>query len=892
MILSWLYKLSKGFSGRKAGKPARPSFMANGKGRTLFISSLNLLYSHLERVTGFVILGLAVLLSVLIVPSAVLSSPVQADKIINKATLSTTGYIKSGSASVTVTIVIRTPATIEALVYAPELSGADKVNVSTTAYRTGGSSTDSFVNLSAPVPVGSTTPLDLSNPLPLSKTELMHQGEPLFIRVTDLDQNLDSSVAETVIVTIRNPANGDIEGIRLTETGPNTGIFVGYVFTSNAPVTNYNGTISAKEGDILYINYVDVADGSDTSMTTVMVDPLGIVFDTTTGLPINGAKVTIIDNATGKPAVVFGDDGVSTFPATITSGGTATDSSGRVYSLPDGGFRFPFVLPGSYQFKITPPPGYAFPSIVTTEIIQTLPGAPFKVVTGSRGETFVLNPGPSIRIDIPLDPAPVELWLQKSAGKDSAGYGDFIPYLLTVTNNSKWIAASGVQVTDILPIGFRYRKGSARSNGVPAGDPAISTDGRTLIFNVGAMEKSGSATIDYVAEVTAGTRLGEAINNAIAFAATGEKSNKAHVTVKIRDDLMRTRSVLMGRVTTGDCGDKTGEGTDGVEGVRIYLEDGTFVISDKRGMFHFEGVRAGLHVVQMDLDSLPEGYEPFACTQNSRFAGRAFSQFVETQGGALWRTDFHVRSKVKVSGKAPPLKGEIVLEMANVLEKENIAYKVSVRGNTLPVGAARLNIILPEGVVYKKGSSKMDGAEIADPSEKEKTRLVFQLNDLPAGQRREITFRATPSGDAKTGILVTQAYLAAESEAKSEIVTPPAETIIQMEKNEKISQMPDIVLRPHFPVRGAELNAEDRGKLDELAQSLSGVRVEKIQVAGYTDNMPIAPRNRIEFADNQALSLARARSVGRYLMDKLKLPPEKMIIEGKGSEKPIADNSY
>jgi uncharacterized repeat protein (TIGR01451 family) len=847
---------------------------------------------------------LAILLAHLIIPSAAFSGAVQGDKIINNATITTNGHIKEIIASVTVSIVIRTQSAIEALIYSPALAGADRVNVSTTAYRTGSSATDSFVNLSAPVPVGTTTSIDLSNPVPLAPSGQIHQGEPLYIRVTDQDQNLNSTVVETLIVTIKNPANSDIEVVRLTETGPNTGVFVGYVFTANTSVTAYNGTISAKEGDILYISYVDVADSTDTSMTTVLVDPVSIVFDAVTGLPINGAKVTIIDDATGKTAVVLGDDGVSTFPSEVTSGANVTDSSGRVYTVPAGGFRFPFVFPGSYKYNVTPPSGYAFPSIITKDIIQTLPGAPFRIVTGSHGETFDLNPGPAVRIDIPVDPAPVELWLQKTAGKDTAGWGDFIPYQLTVANKSSRVGAGGVQVTDIMPMGFRYRSGSAKLNGVATGNPTISKDGRTLTFDVGSLDKSGSATIDYMVEVTAGTQLGDAINNAVAFAATGEKSNKALVIVKIQDDFMRTRSFLMGRVTTGDCNDETGEGTDGLEGVRIYLEDGTFVISDKRGMYHFEAVRAGLHVVQMDLDSLPKGYEVIACTQNSRFAGRAFSQFVETQGGALWRADFHVRSKVKVPEKTPllkgeivtvpekttPVKGEIVLELSNVLEKENIVYKISVKGNTLPARAAKLNIILPVEVVYKKGSAKMDGAEIADPLLKEKTELVFNLGDLPAGQQREIIFAATPSNDVKSGTIVTKAYLAADSEAKAEIVTPTAETILQVDKKEKISQMPDIILRPHFPVRSAELNAEDHGKLDELAQSLAGVRVEKIRVVGYTDNIPIAARNRVEYADNQALSLARAGSVGHYLMDKLKLPEGKMIIEGKGSDEPIADN--
>ena len=137
---------------------------------------------------------------------------------------------------------------------------------------------------------------------------------------------------------------------------------------------------------------------------------------------------------------------------------------------------------------------------------------------------------------------------------------------------------------------------------------------------------------------------------------------------------------------------------------------------------------------------------------------------------------------------------------------------------------------------------------------------------------------------------MTQAYLNSDGDAKAVVLTPPAETIMQLDKNEETSQMPEITLRPHFPVRGAELNAEDRKKLDELASSLSGLNKEEIHVIGHTDNMRIAPQNRIYYVDNYALSLARAKSVGRYLMEKLHIPPEKLFIEGKGSDQPIADN--
>ena len=113
----------------------------------------------------------------------------------------------------------------------------------------------------------------------------------------------------------------------------------------------------------------------------------------------------LVDTVSGSPAVVFGDDGLSTFPATVTSGGTAVDSDGNSYNFPAGGFRFPFVAPGTYRLDVTPSTGWQAPSVEPTPNLQALPGGPFVIVEpGSRGEPFTLNPGPALHIDLPIDP--------------------------------------------------------------------------------------------------------------------------------------------------------------------------------------------------------------------------------------------------------------------------------------------------------------------------------------------------------------------------------------------------------------------------------------------------------------------------------------------------------
>ena len=103
-----------------------------------------------------------------------------------------------------------------------------------------------------------------------------------------------------------------------------------------------------------------------------------------------------------------------------------------------------------------------------TAVLQALPG---RALCDRRsrlpGEEFIVNPGPSVHIDIPIDPVGTGLWLVKTAGKTSAAIGDLVPYRLSVENTAAAAIAPGVSVLDRLPAGFRYRKGSARLNNAP-----------------------------------------------------------------------------------------------------------------------------------------------------------------------------------------------------------------------------------------------------------------------------------------------------------------------------------------------------------------------------------------------------------------------------------------
>jgi uncharacterized repeat protein (TIGR01451 family) len=834
------------------------------------------------------------------------ATPVQGDRIVNVVTVRSAelpGPLTSAPAIVAVRIPTR--ATIDLLVYAPAAPGASAVPLVLGAFQTGPGVSDPFAPLAVPRLAGAPAPLTLSGAgLPLLVASQLHQGNPAFVRVADADQNLDRGARETIVVRIVDDLTGDVEVVRLTETGPDTGVFAGYVPTARATAgTRHDGVLQVVESSRLTASYLDASDAADVTSTAGLVDPAGLVFDGGNGQPVSGAQITVVDEATGLPATVLSDDGVSSFPPTVTSGGTVTDGAGTVHVFAPGQYRFPFLAPGTYRLDVRPPAGWAAPSRATDAALQALPGAPFALVTpGSRGEPFTLVAGPAVRIDIPLDPASGTLWVRKTASATRVGVGDFLSYEVAVTNLDPRAAAAAVAVVDTLPVGFRYQGGSARLDGARAPDPAVSGDGRVLTFALGDLAAGATATVRLAVQVGASTRVGvDAVNSASAASGSGATSNVATAAVRVADDLLARRTFLMGRVTTGPCDERDGAGDEGVRGVRVFLEDGTFAVSDDRGLFHFEGVRRGLHVVQLDVASLPEGVEAVSCTRNDRFAGRAFSQLVEVGGGTLWRADFHVRRAVAPAGAAGPpaavplppaeaRRGQASVSLTHrVADRLGVEYRAAMRGLRAPLAGARLVVTLPEGVQYEPGTSTLDGAPIADPAVEGRT-LAYPLGDVPAEWRMVVTFRARAREKMTRGEHAAVAFVAGAGPGDGSVEAPPAETAVRV-ATEEVRGPLKFVTRPHFPSFGARLDGQDRAELASIARKLRRIRPRHLVVVGHTDSQPIAPRSRDVYADNAALSLARAESVRAFLVGALGMTADQIEVDGKGEAEPIADNA-
>lgn len=482
----------------------------------------------------------------------------------------------------------------------------------------------------------------------LLPTAMIRAGEPLVIGVSAPGKNLNPDAIDIFDAVISTP-NGDRERISFTETTPNGGRFLGFINTKAIPPTPVVGdcALSVNPGDSVNVELDDPSSGTAVGRAgiKILADPFGLTFDSGDGAPVDGTRVSIVDGTTGQPAQVFGDDGISAFPNSIITGSPVMDSSGYVYAFPSGFYRFPFVKRGTYRLIITPPAPYQFPSIASPSQIASLrrpDGGAFVIVDASYGGTITITDPAPVRIDVPLDKFGGALLLRKTTSTVTAMPGDIVQYRISVENAAKTRVSGPITVTDTLPSTLRLRQNTLRYKGNSIAATVTADGSRFTVTLPPLAGGGGNGLLTYLAEVKEDARPGTALNVAFAQDNRGAKSDVADAAIRIVKDGISERFTLIGRVMGGGC-DVNPRKSDGIAGVRVMLQDGTYTVTDKDGRYHFEGLVPGIHVVQVDPGSFPLNLAPVDCARNTRSAGSAISRFVEGIGGSMKRADFRAK---------------------------------------------------------------------------------------------------------------------------------------------------------------------------------------------------------------------------------------------------------
>jgi uncharacterized repeat protein (TIGR01451 family) len=403
-----------------------------------------------------------------------------------------------------------------------------------------------------------------------------------------------------------------------------------------------------------------------------MSDPSGVVYNAITRQPVAGAVVTLTRlscpaSAVGpiKAAELFGDTSIYTFNA---------DGSAAMVTDANGVYAFVFKAPPvndlcTYSLKVTPPAGsgLAFPSKLiaphdglfnTCGAVTPVAGVPqggadvsyySQIKAGADHSTGVVCE--VFNNNIPLDPSVGSgVTLQKTASATTAEVGDLLTFTLRATNQTN-LALPQLAIKDQLPVGFRFVPGSARVDGTRVADPTGGI-GPTLVFN---MPLSGgtplaigqSMALTYQVRIGANTPIGvDAVNRAWAssgVAPSALTSNEADARVRVTGGVFATEAYAFGKVFM-DC-NKNGIQDDaelGIPGVRLFLEDGTGVVTDIEGKWSIYGLRPVTHALRLDTTTLPEGAE--LALIEPRQSGQADSVFLDLKNGEWHKANFAVQN--------------------------------------------------------------------------------------------------------------------------------------------------------------------------------------------------------------------------------------------------------
>jgi large repetitive protein len=411
--------------------------------------------------------------------------------------------------------------------------------------------------------------------------------------------------------------------------------------------TPNNGTISVARDRIVGVK---VPGGGETMLQNLPLDPSGVVYDSETRLPIPGAVVTITGPAGFNPALHL-----------VGGAANVNQTTGA-----SGFYQFlltPAAPAGNYSIAVTPPANY-----VTSTSIPPQPGVyPSKPPAGATNPvvpnplapqippndpttyflTFELIPGASADVvhnHIPLDRADqVKLAISKTASKASAEIGDAVVYTVVLRNSGKTALPAGAAITDKLPAGFYYIPGTSRLKAGTAAEAKIADPaggvGVVLTYTTPvAIAANSDITLIYRVRLGVGAMEGDGINRVQASFGP-VVSNEARAKVKVLEGVFTSDACIAGKVFV-DCNNNHIQDAEelGIPAVRMYMEDGTYFITDSEGKYSYCGIAPKSHVLVVDMLTMPRGSR--LTTTSSRNLGDANSLFLDTKKGELLRGDF------------------------------------------------------------------------------------------------------------------------------------------------------------------------------------------------------------------------------------------------------------
>jgi uncharacterized repeat protein (TIGR01451 family) len=387
---------------------------------------------------------------------------------------------------------------------------------------------------------------------------------------------------------------------------------------------------------------VVLAPGQELPQQSLPVLPSGVVYDSRTRNPVPGAVVVFTPTGScpaWDPATQVAGAGLG--------GYTVAGNSIRMTTGSNGWYRF-VLLEGAparclYTLVVEPPPAWQFPSTL-------IPPQPQPLQAGGTAGTAVLRAAAVTRRPpaksapprittcswnwaaappvvehnhLPLDPAaPAGLLLRKTGDRAVVELGDTVRYSITVQPGQRQRAAPGdggrpaaarLHLHPGTADGRWPPHGRPRGRARPACWPSSWAHARrrhaprcsTACGWAWVRRKATASTAPRPMAAHA-SRLRAA--DTAAAAARARASNEGLYRVRVAGGVFALDACVLGKVFVDCNGNHVQDREElGIPGVRLVLQDGTFLTSDSEGKYSMCGLPPRSHVLRIDELTLPRG---------------------------------------------------------------------------------------------------------------------------------------------------------------------------------------------------------------------------------------------------------------------------------------------
>lgn len=225
------------------------------------------------------------------------------------------------------------------------------------------------------------------------------------------------------------------------------------------------------------------------------------------------------------------------------------------------------------------------------------------------------------------------LSVQQSIKEPVAEIGDLLSCILTVNNLTEDTMMDSLIVTENLCAGVGFAGGSI----IP------DIRGNRLEWEIGSLGPGEEKKIVFRLRVKVGQQRGRlaATARVRGISEYGEEvySEPAVASIKLVEGIFTRKGILLGNIYFDSNGSGKRESWEkGVEGVSVFLENGTYCVTDSSGGYSIPGLDEGVHVLRIDPQSLPDSLAPADAGYYG--LGEKGEVMVELPPSGSWKVDF------------------------------------------------------------------------------------------------------------------------------------------------------------------------------------------------------------------------------------------------------------